>query len=92
MTDSHEVRELRRQLRLAHKTQGKQGQTIAALRGELARVRGDHSKIERGDLRELERFREMAVEQFTLDETRLANAHEKIKALRDQLALQVAAQ
>lgn len=66
MSDDHEVRELRRRLRIANKTMGRQGQTIANLRGELARIREENSKIERGELRRLQRFEETAHEQFNL--------------------------
>jgi hypothetical protein len=86
MSDDHEVRELRRQLKLVHKTMGRQGRTIAALKGELARTREDHTKIERGELRRLERFEEMAREQFALDKERLDRSHKEIVRLREKLA------
>lgn len=63
MPDDHEVRELRYQLAQAdeertriNKERGKQGDTIHRLRGELAEVRELHSKIERGEIRSLERL------------------------------------
>jgi hypothetical protein len=83
--DNHEIRELRHRLKLANRTMGKQGRTIRSLRGELALVREEHSKIERGDLRRLERFEETALEQFALDKERLERAHEEIKRLREKL-------
>src|SRR4029077_12928988 len=58
-------RELRHQLEVAderlkqaHRVQGRQGQKIAELRGELARTREEHSKLDRGELRKLENFAE----------------------------------
>lgn len=85
MNDTHEERELRRRLKLTNKTMGRQGQTIAALRGELARLREEHSKIDRGELRRLERFEEMAKLQFELDKGRLAHSREEIERLREKL-------
>lgn len=83
--DNHELRELQHRLKLANRAMGRQGQTIAALRGQLARTREEHSKIERGELRRLERFEGMANEQFALDRERLERAHEEIKRLREKL-------
>lgn len=60
--NSREGRGLRWRLKQANKTMGKQGQTIANLRGELARIREEHSKIERGELRRLQRYEETAKE------------------------------
>lgn len=54
-TENHELRHLKHQLKRVNKTMGTQGQTIHLLRAELAEVRTLHSKIERGDLRRLER-------------------------------------
>jgi hypothetical protein len=51
----HVIRVLKRNLRIANKTMGKQGETIHSLRADLAEVRELHSKIERGELRRLER-------------------------------------
>lgn len=84
--DTHEVRELKYRLSHANRVMGRQGRTIAGLRGELARTREDHTKIERGELRRLERFEEMALEQFAHDKDRLDNSHEEIKRLREKLA------
>lgn len=72
-------------LKIAYRTMGRQGQTIANLRGELARVRGEHSRIERGELRRLQRFEEMAIEQFRLGEQQLQRASEEIRRLRGKL-------
>lgn len=49
-----DVRKLRWQLKQAHATLGKQGDTIHQLRSELAEVRSLNSKLERGELRRLE--------------------------------------
>lgn len=54
-SEADQLRELRFRLRQANKTVGHQGQTIHQLRAELAEVRALNSKIERGDLRRLER-------------------------------------
>jgi hypothetical protein len=86
MSDTHDIRELARRLKLANRTMGRQGVTIANLRGELARTREDHSKIERGELRRLERFEEMATAQFELDKERLEHAGDEIKRLREKLS------
>jgi len=68
--DNHEIRELKFKLARANKTMGKQGNTIRALRGELAVTREEHSKIERGCLRQLEREVETLKELRALDLTR----------------------
>ena len=86
MNDTHDLRELARRLKLANRVMGRQGATIANLRGELARTREDHSKIERGELRRLERFEITALEQFALDKERLDRAHDEIKRLREKLS------
>jgi hypothetical protein len=86
MNDTHEVRELGFRLKLAHKTMGRQGRTIANLRGELARVREDHDKLNRGELHRLERFEITAKEQMALDDERLHRAGETIRELREKLA------
>ena len=67
--NSSEQRGLRWRLKQANKTMGRQGQTIAALRGELARAREETSKIDRGELRRLERF---TADDVQLRERRLA--------------------
>lgn len=72
-------REARYRLKQANKTMGRQGQTIAALRGELARIREEHSKIERGELRRLER------ENVQLSQGYLALKEENTR-LREKLA------
>jgi hypothetical protein len=72
-----EVRHLRFKLKRANKTMGAQGETIYRLRGELALVREEHSKIERGDLRSLERRVEHLVED-------LVAAQEEVKKLRNE--------
>ena len=84
--DNHEMRELKRRLKIANKIMGKMGRTIRDLRGELALTREEHSKIDRGNLRRLERFEETAIEQFAQDRERLDRAHEEIKRLRDKLS------
>lgn len=72
-------RELRWKNSQLRKTCGKQGQTIHRLRAELAEVRELNSKIERGDLRRLER---VVVEQAG----HIASQTEIIKALEEKLA------
>jgi hypothetical protein len=85
-TDNHEVRHLKHQLRLANKTMGRQGATIYGLRNELARVREENSKLERGELRRLQRFEESALEGAVQMRERLNQAQEEIKRLREKLA------
>jgi len=71
-------RRLKYQLKRANVTMGQQGQTIHTLRAELAEVRALNSKIERGELRRLERQVEDAREQ-------LRQAHDSIASLRHRL-------
>lgn len=80
MNDTHEVRDLKRRLKIANKTMGRQGQTIAGLRGELARTREEHSKIDRGELRRLERFETTALELIDKLENEIARLREKLDA------------
>ena len=58
----HEVRRLKYLLKQAHKTIGKQGDTIHHLRCELAEVRTLNSKIDRGELRRLEYLHPIALD------------------------------
>lgn len=85
MTDSHEVRELKYRLAQANKTMGRQGQTIRALRGELAVTRSEHSKIERGDIRRLEREQAILVDLAAKDHTLIKDLKQQNKALRDMM-------
>jgi chromosome segregation ATPase len=80
----HEIRELRfklkqadDRLKQADKTIGRKGHAIHVLRSELAEVRELHHKIERGDIRSLER----QVESLTKD---LEKARQENKTLREQ--------
>lgn len=50
-----QVRKLKYQLKTAHKTMGAQGQTIHSLRAELSEVRELNSKLDRAELRRLQR-------------------------------------
>ena len=88
MGDSHDMRELARRLKLANRVMGRQGHTIAALRGELARTREEISKVKRSELRRLERFEVTATEQMAADEERLGRAADEIRRLREKLAAQ----
>lgn len=85
--NSQLYRELRYRLKQANKTMGKQGQTIANLRGELARLREEHSKIDRGELRRLERVEADAVGHFRQAAEMATRAVEEIKRLREENAL-----
>lgn len=76
--EKHRSRVLKFRLKQANKTMGRQGQTIANLRGELARLREEHSKIDRGELRRLERFEILA------NET-ISGQGEHIEQLREKL-------
>jgi predicted RNase H-like nuclease (RuvC/YqgF family) len=55
MSDTHEFRELRFKVKTLSRCCGRQGDTIHHLRAELAEVREIQSKIDRGDIRRLER-------------------------------------
>jgi len=72
----HNTRDLKFRLKQAHKTIGKQGETIHRLRADLAEIRTLNSKIERGELRRLERLR--IEDQETFHELR-----ERIKELEN---------
>jgi hypothetical protein len=85
MNDTHEVRDLKRRLKIANKTMGKQGQTIANLRGELARIREENSKIDRGELRRLERFEATAMDLIDKHERQAENARNEIARLHEKL-------
>lgn len=74
-----ELRLTRWKLKQANKTIGRQGQTIYGLRGELAVTRELHGKIERGDIRSLER----QVESLTAD---LEKSRDGNKKLREELS------
>lgn len=87
--DTHEVRKLKHELtevkKAANEKDARQGRTIHSLRCKLAEARELISKADRGELRRLERFEELAKEQFALDASRLENAHERIKLLQGLL-------
>jgi len=85
--NSQLTRELRYRLKQANKTMGKQGQTIANLRGELARIREENSKIDRGELRRLERVEADTVVLFRQTADMATRATEEIKRLREENAL-----
>lgn len=85
--EKHQSRVLKYRLKQANKTMGKQGQTIANLRGELARVREEHSKIDRGELRRLERVEADAVGHFRQAAEMATRATEEIKRLNEENAL-----
>jgi FtsZ-binding cell division protein ZapB len=51
----HEVRELRFKVKQLSTTDGRQGQTIHGLRGELAEMREINGKIARNEVPEMER-------------------------------------
>lgn len=56
MSNDDQMRELRFRNRQLRKTCGKQGETIFRLRAELAEARSLTSKVDRGELRRLERI------------------------------------
>ena len=77
----HELRELRFRLKQANRVMGSTGERIHQLRAELAEVRELNSKIDRGDLRRLERQSiEWAEERTRLTEA-LVNARRRIADL-----------
>lgn len=75
---NHVIRTLKRALGQANKNMGKQGETICRLRGELARTREENSKIQRGEIRRLERDNE-SLKQMMLKQREIN------KQLRQQL-------
>jgi hypothetical protein len=82
----HELRELKFRLKQANKVVGVTGERIHLLRAELAEVRLLNSKIDRGDLRRLERQSvEWAEERARLIEEGV-NAHRRIAELEEKLA------
>lgn len=74
------ARELRYKTRQLRKTCGKQGQTIHNLRAELAEVRALNSKIERGELRRLERVTQEQDELLSAKDEAIAALEGKILA------------
>lgn len=62
--DSHDLRAARRQIKELNKINARQGRTICALRGDVARVREESHKIDRGDLRRLERDQATLLEEL----------------------------
>lgn len=70
------ARELRYKNRQLRKTCGKQGQTIHNLRAELAEVRALNSKLQRGELRRLERVTQEMLDEIEVLEQKLAAAGE----------------
>lgn len=87
MSDDHEVRELRFRLKQAHATMGRQGQTIHALRGELAEVREKHDKIDRGELQRLETLCNRLVDRSVDTDRVLQSRRERIEELEAQLVV-----
>lgn len=79
LTDDN--RRLRHLLKQAHRSVGKQGQTIHTLRAEIAEVRQLNSRAERGDIRRLDR-------DVSRLNVLLASAREEIAALNEKLSEQ----
>jgi septal ring factor EnvC (AmiA/AmiB activator) len=80
VADDHEVREVRYRLKQANRTMGRQGETIHQLRGELAETRELNSKIERGQIRSLER----QVAELKADLAHATAENEKLRADQEQ--------
>jgi predicted RNase H-like nuclease (RuvC/YqgF family) len=74
---TQEVRLLRWRLKQVNKTVGTQGETIHRLRSELAEVRELNSKLERGELRRLERVTQEQAETIDTLEQKLAAADDE---------------
>lgn len=84
----HELREVKFRLKQANKALGATGGHIHQLRAELAEVRELNSKVDRGDLRRLERqSAEWAEERARLVEDGV-NARRRIAELEEKLAEQ----
>lgn len=75
---ARQVREKQYRLTQAHKHIGKQGDTIHLLRAELAEVRELHSRIERGELRYMDRAIAKANAIILEAEARIAVLEEKL--------------
>lgn len=81
-----ELRELRFRLKQANKALGSTGERIHLLRAELAEVRALNSKVDRGDLRRLERQSiEWNQERAHLTEDGVT-ARKRIKELEEKLS------
>lgn len=74
----HEIRELRFKLRTLAKQNGRQGETIHRLRCELAEVREIMGRVDRGEVRDLDR---QVIRQAEL----IAEQAEQIERLREKL-------
>lgn len=72
------IREKEYRVKQAHKHIGKQGDTIHLLRAELAEVRELHSRIERGELRYMDRAIAKANAIILEAEARIAVLEEKL--------------
>lgn len=82
----HELRELRFKLKQANKSLGATGERTHLLRAELAEVRMLNSKVDRGDLRRLERQSiEWKQEIARLTEEGIT-ARKRIKELEEKLS------
>lgn len=83
--DNHELRELRWRIGQLHKQLGRQGETIHRLRGELADVRQLNSKVERGQIRNLEASMAWRDEEIARLRTSLTTARECNQRQRERL-------
>ena len=72
--NSQLYRELKFKNKQLRKTAGQQGQTIYRLRAELAEVRATHSKLDRGELRRLERVAQERLDEINVLQEKLAAA------------------
>lgn len=82
---TQEVRTLRRRLDEVNALNSQQGATIYRLRCQLAEARSLVDKHTRGELRRLQRFEEVAIEQAAAREAKLQEAHEEIQRLHEKL-------
>lgn len=83
--ENHVERDLKRRLKQVNATMGKQGQTIHQLRADIAELRELHSKIDRGDVRRLERENANLVEARRNDHDTIAELRNENKNLRDKI-------
>lgn len=82
----HELRELKFRLKQANRIIGTTGGRIYQLRAELAEVRLLNSKIDRGELRRLERQSVEWAEERARYQIILADARKRIAELEEKLA------
>lgn len=85
MKADHEIRELSFRLKQLRAQNGAQGKSIYNLRCIIEELRSSSSKVERGDLRRLERLVPELKEELETEKAMTQHQHEVIKALNEKL-------